>query len=274
MPITYDSTTGKWMTDQGTEVDPGRIDKAKEDYEKDKDWSRDEHEKIVEKAQDTAIKSFQPPPPPIRSNATGVWIEEYKRVLEGIQTADAKDASIHITRGNIWNGITKAAETGEEISDIAIDSLANVTGPVGRSIKKVYKVTKSMGKNISESYAKEESLWKGTGKGLLDVGFELGFDKLKDKGLKALDKKINPTGSKKISNLINPQSADIGELTPTQIADLVEKHGHGGWAITERTTSRLSKAAFAGTYKTTQGLAIKYIIKDPIKTKIGLKKAK
>ncbi|MCC7469326.1 MAG: hypothetical protein IT504_09065 [Burkholderiaceae bacterium] len=55
---------------------------------------------------------------------------------------------------------------------------------------------------------------------------------------------------------------------------MVEKHGHGGWAITERTTSRLSKAAFAGTYKTTQGLAIKYIIKDPIKTKIGLKKAK
>jgi hypothetical protein len=274
MPITYDGTTGKWMTDHGTEVDPGRIDKAREDYQKDKDWSRDEHAHIVDKAAEAAKRSFEPPPKPPKSEATKKWEKDYKEVLDKIQRADAKDASIHITRGNIWNGITYVTETGELISDIAIDTLANVTGPVGKSIKKVYKVTKSMGKNISESYAKEESLWKGTGKGLLDVGFELGFDKLKDKGLKALDKKINPTGSKKISNLINPQSADIGELTPTQIADLVEKHGHGGWAITERTTSRLSKAAFAGTYKTTQGLAIKYIIKDPIKTKIGLKKAK
>ncbi len=271
MPVTYDGSTGKWVTDHGTEVDPGRIDKAKEDYQKDKDWSRDEHERIVEKSVDVAVKSFQPPPKPQMSQRTKDYLKGVYQIRAKYLT---KETNAEIEYGGRMDNLVWVADWGEFGADLAIDGLANVTGPVGASIKNQYKAAKSLAKNLAESHVKGESYLKGVGKGLIDIGFERGFDKLKDTGLKRIDKRFNPTGNSKLSNLINPKSGDIKDLTPLQIADLVEKHGHGGWAITERTTSRLSRAAFAGTYKTAHGQAIKYLIKDPIKAKIGLKKAK
>lgn len=268
MPITYDSTTGKWMTDHGTEVDSGRIDQAKKDYEKDKDWSRDEHEKIVEKSVDVAVKSFQPPPKPQMSQRT-------KDYLKGVYTIRAKyltqETNAEIDYGNSMDRWVTRAERGEFLADLAIDTLANVTGPVGKSIKEQYKVTKSMAKNLTESYVKNESILKGVGKGLLDIGFDKGFEKLKDKGLKGIEKRFNPMGASKLkSNLINPQSGDISKLSRREIFDVVT---HNNPRNHPRYTD-LNKTIIGGVWKTSHGQMIKYGVKDPLKTKVGLKKPK
>jgi hypothetical protein len=72
-------------------------------------------------------------------------------------------------------------ETLEKGADFGVNVLEKMTGPAGKVIKTGYVGVKAVTKNISSSYAKGESLWKGAARGGLEAGFDLGFDKLKTK---------------------------------------------------------------------------------------------
>ncbi len=267
MDITYDGSTGKWMTGHGTEIDLSRVDDARRQYQSDRDWSAKEHEYIRSKSEAEAAKSFEPPPPPTKSEDTKKFEKWFKEYLKTAQEHDIKNAQTYTDQANLWDNMTKGAELTEKAADIGVDVLSNVTGPVGKNIKTAYKVTKAMGKNISKSYAEGGSLLEGAGKGALEAGFEVGFDKLKDKGLEKLSKTV----PMKFRPLVNPKSGDVSNMSPKEIINLIEKSGSGKYVISKTTTEQLGKAVFGATYKTAHGQAIKYTIKDPLKKYVGLK---
>jgi hypothetical protein len=255
MQITYDGTTGKWMTDHGTEIDTSRIETARKEYEADRDWSSKEHERIREKAEETARKSFEPPPKPPKSASTKAFENWYKDYLTKKADFDAKDAAIHITRGKIWNGLTKGAEGVQEIADTTIDILSNVTGPVGKEIKTIYTVAKGYSKNIGEGYAKGESFSKSLVKGTVEAGFNLSFDFVKDKALDKLAK-----GIPRLQTVIKPGGADLSSY---DVQDIFT-HGLGSDKLTPHFVNNVLKTPEA-VYKTGQGWLIKAKVKDPLK---------
>jgi hypothetical protein len=255
MDITYDGSTGKWMTDHGTEVDTDRIETAKRDYEKDLDWSRKEHEKMRERAEEAARKSFEPPPKPPKSASTKKFENWYKDYLDRKQNFDIKDAQINISRGKIWNTLTTGAEGAQWIADKMVDVLANVTGPAGKEIKMFYTVGKSYSKNIGEGYAKGDSFSKSLVKGTVEAGFNLSFDYVKDKALDKLAK-----GIPKLQKVIKPESADLSDY---DVQDIIT-HSLRSDKLTPHFEENIGKVPEA-MYKTGQGWLIKAKVKDPLK---------
>ena len=83
--------------------------------------------------------------------------------------------------GKAYGAVGEKAETLVTAADFGVNVLEKMTGPAGKIIKTGYVGVKDVTKNISSSWAKGESLWKGAGRGVLEAGFDLGFDKLKSK---------------------------------------------------------------------------------------------
>lgn len=135
--------------------------------------------------------------------------------------------------GKAYGAVGEKAETLVTAADFGVNVLEKMTGPAGKIIKTGYVGVKDVTKNISSSWAKGESLWKGVGRGVLEAGFDLGFDKLKSK---------LPEGpgnwNWKTESWANQLSGANGVLPAMRIA--------------------ISSA--------TQSQVVKTIIKDPIKT--------
>jgi hypothetical protein len=83
--------------------------------------------------------------------------------------------------GKAYGATGEKMETLEKGADFGVNVLEKMTGPAGKVIKTGYVAVKDVTKNMSSSYAKGESLWKGAARGGLEAGFDLGFDHLKKK---------------------------------------------------------------------------------------------
>jgi len=163
-------------------------------------------------------------------------------------------------KARFWNWMTKGAETVETAADFGVNVISNVTGPVGKGIKTIYTITKDVSKNVSAANAKGQSLIKGAGKGLLEAGFDVGFDTLK--GTKAVQK-IPGFGKYNAPNLSGESLGTIEKgITQTLATGINDS----------LTKQNLIRGAFKNGIKGAgQSQLQKWLIKDPVKTFVGLK---
>jgi len=177
------------------------------------------------------------------------WMRDYWQAQRDRNAQIAKD---ELDKAAWWDKWTKRIGYVEKGADIAINILATMTGPPGKAIKTAYTVTKDITKNVSEANAQGGSLIKGAGKGLLEAGFDVGFDKLK--GTKAIQK---------IPGFGKYAGGELGGQTPTGI--LKGLFGSGP-------DSGIIKGAFKdGVKGALQSEGQKWLVKDPIKKWVGLK---
>jgi hypothetical protein len=123
-----------------------------------------------------------PPLPHVPSKAehhekTWARREHIKNEMENDQAL----AKHYRQMGKAYGATGEKMETLVTAADFGVNVLEKATGPAGKVIKTGYTVIKDVTKNISSSYAKGESLWKGAARGTLEAGFDLGFDHLKKK---------------------------------------------------------------------------------------------
>jgi hypothetical protein len=168
-------------------------------------------------------------------------------------------------RANNTMGMFQAIEKG---ADIGVDVLSKVTGPVGRTIKTGYTVTKDITKNMSDSYAKGEGLTKGALKGSAEAAFDVGFDRAKEKAINATSGKVPLFRDYKA---VDKGGTTMGGLekaftTKVPIFDLKATTGDLGPAIN---TAMVRDGLRNGFKNATQGQVQKFLFKDPLKGKIG-----
>jgi hypothetical protein len=172
---------GQWISDQGTVVDLGKTGDARRDAERDQNWNQAEHEK--QGAADTAKADADRKE---LENIRAKTDEAVKKVHD-TQWEDAKkQRDADESNADMWkktaDRLDSGVSGGEWVvtgADFGVNVLEKVTGPAGTAIKTGYTIGKDLGKNMSGSYQKGESLWKGAAKGGLEAGFDLGFDKAK-----------------------------------------------------------------------------------------------
>jgi len=175
---------------------------------------------------------------------------------------------------NIFGWIGKGA-------DIGVDILATITGPVGKGIKIGYTASKNIGKNISGTCADGGSAGdygKALGMGILETGFDVGFNELGGKigkwtgnkipGFKSYASKSNWTGklgnSKTIGKILNGTQVDsaVKHALKTKNTNLL-KH-----AINRQNT--LISDAATGVKNALQSQFQGETMANPIKQKLGL----
>ena len=119
--------------------------------------------------------------------------EEYVKKLEKkYGTTDHKEIKKQILKDRVEAGLEyeeqmkkeaylesaqNYAEFVEKFSDVTIDALGEITGPVGKTIKNVYKFTKPGLKNIAEATAENKSVFNALVKGVVEGGVSVFQDK-------------------------------------------------------------------------------------------------
>jgi hypothetical protein len=181
-------------------------------------------------------------------------------VLDIEKTYQESVAEGQLSLASKWDKALWVAEGTQFVADNAVNVLANVTGPAGKSIKALYTVGKDVGKNLGSAHAKGTSYAAGLGKGLLESGFDLGFDALK--------------GTKRVQSIPGFGKFEAPNISGANLT-MVEK------AVTQQlahdlgptfTSQEMIRTAFRqGIKGGAQSFAQKMIVKDPLKTFVGFK---
>lgn len=178
-----DLETGEWVNPEtGGVLDLELYEKVvKPNFEKDKEFIEAEWEKNVkgETAFDKELKEGEAERKAklaqeeyiqrIEKRHGTTDREELNRILNERQAQQAQNAKD-------WNRLGDIADAGEKIStgiviaaDTAVDGLANVTGPAGKTIRAVYKVTKGATSAMAEKGSNLENFIGGSIKGGADA---------------------------------------------------------------------------------------------------------
>ena len=99
-----------------------------------------------------------------------------KEIIKRNMQAEMESSKEYIKYANTADKYLKAAEIVQQGADIGVDVLANVTGPAGKTIKKIYVGGKAFGSGVGEAYADPENaashIAKGSIKAAGDVAKE------------------------------------------------------------------------------------------------------
>ena len=115
----------------------------------------------------------------------------YMGYLRQEQATNMFSSAMYQNQGNIMDA---AATTGEWVKygcDKTIDVLGEVTGPVGKTIKTIYKVGTNLGAGLGEGMAEGGNYGSHLAKGAANAAVDLISDKLVDKGFEKLGKTLN-----------------------------------------------------------------------------------
>lgn len=106
--------------------------------------------------------------------------EIMKRTMDAIEA----EGRAYTRYGNTAGKYLKTAETVLVAADLGVDALEKVTGPMGKTIKKVYVAGKGIGGGVGEAWADPANatshILKGTVKGVADLAKEGRSQLLKD----------------------------------------------------------------------------------------------
>ena len=170
---------------------------------------------------------------------------------------EAKEFAEQMAKDEYYGAAEKTAEQVEQASDIAIDVLGEVTGPVGKNIKNAYNFAKPGLKNLAEAkaegkdvYGQMEALAYGTAEGAINVlqnevdgiGMKVGGDTLKaglDAHRKGEDvgaameaatfKSVQEVAIEKGFSFLGKKASDYATAGKTQsVGAIIDSAGEGG----------------------------------------------
>ncbi len=179
-----------------------------------------------------------------------------KDILQKEQN-EAKKFAEQMAKDDYYGAAEKTAEQVEQASDIAIDVLGEVTGPVGKNIKNAYNFAKPGLKNLAEAkaegkdvYGQMEALAYGTAEGAINVlqnevdgiGMKVGGDTLKaglDAHRKGEDvgaameaatfKSVQEAAIEKGFSFLGKKASDYATAGKTQsVGAIIDSAGEGG----------------------------------------------
>jgi hypothetical protein len=272
---------GHWLTDEGTWYDPDyaallaegqKIDAANAAWRA--DHAAQDAKDAVDfknmtdgfKAQLDAAKNYKSPD----TAAFQKWYKDFLARDNALNQAAADRANL---TASLLDYATRGAEVTEKCADISIDVLSKVAGPEGKAIKTAYTSIKDITKSVSSSYATGQDLRDGLIKGVEDAVVDYTFDKAKEKFIKATDGKV--------PFFKDFKGVDKGNSTMTSLGDAISNAGKPlNWTMST-TTSEMGKAINQamirdalrnGALNRVQSQVQTFIIKDPLKRYLGIKK--
>ncbi|KJS21671.1 MAG: hypothetical protein VR72_09240 [Clostridiaceae bacterium BRH_c20a] len=178
-----DPVTGEWVNPQtGGVFDPEAYEKVvKPGFEKDKEFINSEFEKNTkgETAHDRWVREEElKRQEKLREEEYLIKLgkkhgtsnkEELEEIIGKIQAIDKKIADTWNAAGNLNAGLETGAKAVGAVSDGVIDGMANATGPVGKKIRVIYKVTKGVAGTMAKDGISAKSLASGLAKGGTDA---------------------------------------------------------------------------------------------------------
>jgi hypothetical protein len=183
---------GTWTSDTGSTVDLDKAADARQQHQDDLKRSREDQAGQVssDKGQLDGFDKNLDALKKERSQELKDFQKSLRDHAEAQRDLNEKMAGVYNTQGNIMNGYVAAGGALDKAGDISVNVLAKVAPQIGVPLKEINTAAKSFGKNISSSYNKGESLWKGAGRGALEYGFNKIFDGVKDKAKAATGGKV------------------------------------------------------------------------------------
>ncbi len=227
-----------------------------------KDWEAAEAAAKVKAAEAAAKARAGPPVDPVTKKNILTPEQEVRKseILADIALNEdiaQRSASYDKNLGYVVVGL----KVVEKTADIALDIGATLSPGVGSRIKNIYGVTKTMGKNISQSYV--------DGKGVI-VGFEQGvYETAADKALGIITKKYLP----KYNTNVN----DYGDMTLSQIKGNMGKNmlnETGGMVqdLNNLVQQNDPNRAVSNSLKNAMQARTVGLIWDPVKKAVGISK--
>ena len=182
-----------------------------------------------------------------------------KDILEKRQD-EAKEYARQMAKDDYYGAAEKTAEQVEQASDIAIDVLGEVTGPVGKNIKNAYNFAKPGLKNVAEArangkdiYDQMEAMAYGSVEGAVNVlqnevdsfGMKVGGDVFKagmDAARKGEDigaameaatfKSVREATIEKGFQFLGKTASDVATAGKTEkVGKLIDSAGEGGFSF-------------------------------------------
>ncbi len=171
---------GTWTSDTGSTVDLDKTDDARRQHQNDLRHSAEQRAGQI--ADDTGKADAD------RNTLDAIRAEtakaakapkDYKDYVDWKQKQDQGYSDLFKRQAGNLDTLVKTGEYTVVAADFGVNVLGTMTGAT--VVKTGYTLAKNLGKNMSSSYQKGESLWKGAVKGGLESGYDLGFDTLKKK---------------------------------------------------------------------------------------------
>lgn len=106
--------------------------------------------------------------------------DEIKKFNDRENEYAAKSKAIWTNVGNVAGVFETGFEIIGNVSDVAIDGLATVTGPLGKGIKATYKITKSMTTSGTEAYVDGKSVGGAVASGFVTGATDAATDYVED----------------------------------------------------------------------------------------------
>jgi hypothetical protein len=183
---------GTWTSDAGTTVDMEKTDDARRQH--DNDLRHSAAQRDGQTADDKGVlDGFGKNLDALRKERSQEFKDFQKSLRDHAEAERDRNqvmSGVYNTQGNIMNGYVAAGAALDKAGDISVNILVKVAPEVGVPLKQLNTAAKDFGKNISSSYNKGESLWKGAARGALEWGADVGFDNLKDKAKAATGGKL------------------------------------------------------------------------------------
>jgi uncharacterized membrane protein YgcG len=172
---------GTWISDSGSTVDLEKTADAQRNYQDDLRHSAAQREAqaAADAAKADADRKELESVRAAGDKAVGDAQKDLRDYRQWKQDQDQGYADMYKKHADGFDNLVNKGEMVVTGADFGVNVLEKATGPLGKMVKTGYTIGKDLGKNMSGSYQKGESLWKGAAKGGLEAGFDLGFDKLK-----------------------------------------------------------------------------------------------
>jgi hypothetical protein len=203
----------------------------------------------------------------------------YKGYLKEDQATNQFEAATELGHASVMNVVTTGLEITEKTADISVDILTKLTGPEGWYVKTAYSALKDVGKNISSSHAKGESLSTGVVKGVEEAGFDFAWSQAKDKIISLnTEGKIPYLKAKQLPFFQEFKGVDKGGTTLTSFENAITYKAvppPPPMTITDLgkliNNNQIRQGTFNGTINAIQNKVQNFVIKDPLKKLAGFK---
>jgi hypothetical protein len=185
---------------------------------------------------------------------------------------NAAEAAEWESYGDTLDTIVTGLEYVEKAADIAIDVGATLSPGAGSKIKNIYAATKTIGKNMSQSYADGKGLVDGLKSGVIEAATDKALDlfagKVTDKfkgkipGFGKFDSHTTDYGKMSLSDIKGKLSKDMLKESGDMVTDLrnIIQHGDAKRAVTNSAKNAL------------QGQVQAKTLWDPFKRFFGISK--
>ncbi len=103
--------------------------------------------------------------------------KEIKKKIKQQQVKDGVEYENQMSKEAFLGELQDYAEKVDKFSDVAIDALGEITGPLGKTIKNVYKFAKPGFRNVAKATAENKSVFNALVKGVVEGGVSVFQDR-------------------------------------------------------------------------------------------------